>query len=245
MSASAQHREPIDVLAEEFLGRFRRGERPAISEYAEHPPDLADDIRDLFPTLVVMEQAGASATSSLSGSGTDFCCPERLGEFRILREVGRGGMGVVYEAIQEPLDRRVALKVLPLNTLLDRKHLGRFQREARAAAQLHHSHIVPVFGVGVAQGVHYFAMQFIDGQSLDQILPGVEALRRAQQQGVSSPASVAGHCQEATPAANPRSTTGNTDTVAQTHIETDADLGVSSSLRFAAVLGSISYTGRR
>jgi serine/threonine protein kinase/Flp pilus assembly protein TadD len=96
--------------------------------------------------------------------------PERMGEFRLLREVGSGGMGVVYEAVQEPLGRRVALKVLPFHRLLGPTHLERFQQEARAAGRLHHTNIVPVFGVGEAEGVYYYAMQFIEGRSLDGVL---------------------------------------------------------------------------
>src|SRR5262245_26336601 len=93
--------------------------------------------------------------------------PARLGEFRILREVARGGMGIVYEAVQESLGRHVAIKVLPTHSLMNPNQLARFQREARAAAKLHHTNIVPVFGVGEYAGIHYFAMQFIQGQSMD------------------------------------------------------------------------------
>jgi serine/threonine protein kinase len=96
--------------------------------------------------------------------------PPRLGEYRLLREVGRGGMGVVYEAVQESLGRHVALKVLPAPALLTPEHLERFRREAKAAALLHHTNIVPVFGVGQDRGVHFYAMQFIHGQGLDRVL---------------------------------------------------------------------------
>src|SRR5207249_11044002 len=89
---------------------------------------------------------------------------------RIVREVGRGGMGVVYEAVQLSLGRRVALKVLPFAAALDGKQLQRFKTEAQAAAQLHHTNIVPVHAVGHERGVHYYAMQFIDGQSLAALI---------------------------------------------------------------------------
>jgi serine/threonine protein kinase len=172
--------ESIDVLTEDFLARYRRGERPAISEYAHRYPELADDIRALFPTLVLMEQAGAPGTTEAGPATTalaSFQCPEHLGEYRILREIGRGGMGVVYEAEQESLARHVALKVFPFHTLMDARHLSRFQREARAAAQLHHSHIVPVFGVGQADGVYFYAMQYIDGKGLDVVLRQINLWR--------------------------------------------------------------------
>ncbi len=93
-----------------------------------------------------------------------------MGDYRILREVGRGGMGVVYEAEQVSLARRVALKVLPDHVAADRKALERFRREAKAAARLHHTNIVPVFEVGRECGVAFYAMQFIQGQGLDQVV---------------------------------------------------------------------------
>ena len=91
----------------------------------------------------------------------------QLGDYLIVREIGRGGMGVVYEARQISLDRRVALKVLPFAAVLDRKQVARFYNEAQAAAHLNHPNIVPVFSSGCDRGVHYYAMQFIEGQSLD------------------------------------------------------------------------------
>ena len=101
---------------------------------------------------------------------------QRLGDFRLLREVGRGGMGVVYEAQQISLGRRVALKVLPFAAVLDSKQIARFRHEAKAAAQLLHPNIVSVYAVGVERGVHYYAMQFIDGQPLDR---AIQELREA------------------------------------------------------------------
>src|SRR5262249_27765563 len=87
-----------------------------------------------------------------------------------LREVGRGGMGVVYEAEQISLGRRVALKVLPFAATMDARQLQRFLNEARAAATLHHAHVVPVYAVGQERGVHYYAMQFVDGQTLADLI---------------------------------------------------------------------------
>src|SRR5205823_4525041 len=98
----------------------------------------------------------------------------QLGDFRILREVGRGGMGVVYEAEQLSLGRHVALKVLPPR-VLDERQRRRFEREAKAAARLHHTNIVPVYGVGEHEGTPYYAMQFIQGLGLDAV---IEELRR-------------------------------------------------------------------
>jgi hypothetical protein len=184
MSDSGSGRDLLEQLAEDFVERRRRGERPALTEYTDRHPDLADAIRDLFPALVKLE-ALKPGSDDLTGPFAAHPAPaegarlERLGDYRILREVGRGGMGVVYEAMQESLGRHVALKVLPAAALLDPKQLGRFEREARAAAKLHHTNIVPVFGVGEAGGLHYYAMQFIQGQGLDQVLAELRLLRRA------------------------------------------------------------------
>ena len=106
--------------------------------------------------------------------------PQQLGEYRILREVGRGGMGVVYEAVQESLGRHVALKVLPFNSLISSVHLERFRREARAAARLHHTNIAPVYGVGEENGLHYYAMQYIQGLGLDEVLAELRRLRQLE-----------------------------------------------------------------
>src|SRR5262249_17596871 len=103
--------------------------------------------------------------------------PQRLGEYRIVGEISRGGMGVVYEAQQESLGRHVALKVLPFHRLMPETQLERFRREARAAARLHHTNIVPVLGVGECGGINYYAMQFIRGQSLDSVLGELRRLR--------------------------------------------------------------------
>ena len=153
-----------------------------MTEYTGKHPEFADEIRDLCPALEVTEQFGSVAgppTGQHAQTATsDGTAPQRLGEYRILREIARGGMGIVYEAVQESLGRRVALKALPFQSLPDANHLERFRREAQAAAKLHHTNIVPVFGVGEHQGVHYFAMQFIQGQPLNSVLHELKARRR-------------------------------------------------------------------
>jgi WD40 repeat protein/serine/threonine protein kinase len=183
MSDSSGDRNPVERLFEEFAGRLRNGEQPALTEYVERYPQHADEIRELFPALLALEQlkpvAGDSTGPDLNAA-TPSRQPERLGDYRILREVGRGGMGVVYEAEQETLGRRVALKVLPQQALDDVLRRERFRREARSAARLHHSNIVPVFGVGEADGLHYYAMQFIQGQSLSDVLVELRRLRRSE-----------------------------------------------------------------
>src|SRR5262249_40634756 len=108
-------RNPVERLAEEFVRRAKRGERPSLTEYLEKYPDQAAEIRELFPIIALREQVKPAVVEP-AGPPAAAEPPGRLGEFRILREVGRGGMGVVYEAIQEPLNRRVALKVMSRGT---------------------------------------------------------------------------------------------------------------------------------
>src|SRR5262249_21420437 len=151
-------------------------------------PDLANEIRELFPAMVDMEQVKHEQRAEEASLPAEAEAPvERIGDFRIIREIGRGGMGVVYEAEQEALGRRVALKALPPHALLDANKLRRCEREARSAARLHHTNIVPVFGVGCHEGTHYYVMQFIQGQGLDAVLEELSRLRRA----MSAPATVA------------------------------------------------------
>lgn len=170
-------RNPIEELAEAFLARYRQGERPTLSEWAEAHPDLAKDILQLFPTLIVLEEAASWTPESKHISESVSSIPEKIGEYLILREVGRGGMGVVYEAEQEALGRKVALKVLAFQGPPNPTRLQRFLRETRITARLHHTNIVPIHEVGEAQGIHYFTMQFIDGLPLDVVLQEVRKLR--------------------------------------------------------------------
>jgi serine/threonine protein kinase len=190
MSDASSDRDPVERLAEEFAARHRRGERPSLTEYTERHPEHAEAIRALFPALVLMEQfKPAAADAAGAYAAAEGPRLERLGDFRILREVGRGGMGVVYEAEQISLGRHVALKVLPGHALLDPRQLQRFRREARSAARLHHTNIVPVHGVGECDGVHYLVMQFIPGQGLDQVLA---ELRQLHNPATARPGDVSG-----------------------------------------------------
>ena len=195
--SSGGSRDPVELLAEEFLGRRRRGERPTIDEYASRHPELAEAIRAAFPALLMIEGLGGSSPDATGPVGGDTPKAEavrleRLGDYRILREVGRGGMGVVYEAEQESLGRRVALKVLAAGAPLDPKQVRRFDREARAAARLHHTNIVPVFGVGHEGGQHYYVMQLIAGLGLDAVLDELRRLRRHGGGGTGDPVAPAG-----------------------------------------------------
>jgi serine/threonine protein kinase len=185
-------------VADEFLERLNAGEQPSVEEFARRHPQIATFLRQMLPTLLAMrggppteapaaEAPAAEAVAGGLGEGG------RLGDFRILRQVGRGGMGIVYEAVQESLGRRVALKVLPFASALDERQLHRFKTEAQAAGQLHHTSIVPVFFVGSERGVHFYAMQFIDGWPLTAV---IDQLR---QQGDPLPAGAGPRTAAATP----------------------------------------------
>jgi serine/threonine protein kinase/Flp pilus assembly protein TadD len=154
-------------LAEEMAARIQTGDAAGLEAWIAAQGEHADRLRRLLPTVRVMAELGSAAGGSAPPPGTERePVPGVLGDFRIIREVGRGGMGVVYEAEQVSLGRRVALKVLPLAATMDARQLQRFHNEARAAAGLHHTNIVPVHAVGCERGVHYYAMQFIEGRTL-------------------------------------------------------------------------------
>lgn len=162
--------DPLDELVEEFLALKRAGKPVTLDEFVALHPQQADAIREIFPMISAMEDAKADRLYGLSGRiRLNAARPSRLGEFRILREIGRGGMGVVFEAHQESLDRRVALKVLP-NSIQNPQALERFQREARLSAALHHPNIVSVHSIGEADGTHFFAMQLVHGVSCDRLI---------------------------------------------------------------------------
>jgi serine/threonine protein kinase len=183
----------IDLLAEEFAARCRRGEQPSVSEYAARHPEHAERICTVLPAVAAMEQLkrhreNPEEADDASRVGTPPV--ERLGDLRIVREIGRGGMGIVYEAVQETLDRRVAVKLLPRHSFLNPRTLQRFGREAQAVAQLHHPHIVPVFGVGEQDGLHYYFMQLIAGRGLHQVIRALRhgrTLEQALEPAVATP----------------------------------------------------------
>ena len=185
---SASRLDPVDELAEEYLRRRRRGERPTAAEYAARYPEHAGRILDLFPALELIEgleptpedHAGLSDDpGDVASRPAPAVALQRLGDYTLLRELGRGGMGIVYEAEHESLKNRVALKVMHPRFRADRAYVRRFQTEARSAAKLHHTNIVPVFDYGEQDGVCYYAMQYIDGVGLERVLEDVRRLRAA------------------------------------------------------------------
>jgi serine/threonine protein kinase/formylglycine-generating enzyme required for sulfatase activity len=201
MDASARPVSPSEranlVLAEiveEVTNKFHGGEAVDVEEYSRAHPELAEQLRQLLPALHVLADLRHS-TSSVDAVVPSAPVPVsaaelgELGDFRIFREIGRGGMGIVYEAEQISLRRRVALKVLPLAAALDPKHLQRFKNEAQAAGHLQHTNIVPVYYVGCERGAHFYAMQYIEGQTLAAIIRELRQLDRSE---TARPASAAG-----------------------------------------------------
>lgn len=178
-------RHPVEVLADEFAERIRRGEAPSISHYEALHPEWASVIRQVFEPIEIVEKLSVQRLSSAGEtcfSTPKSSIPSQLGDFRIVREIGRGGMGVVYEALQISLQRRVALKVINLQASDQDKLEIRFRREAEAAAGLHHTNIVQVYGSGVGDGVHYYAMQLIQGAPLNEVIDWLRRESRSRNQ---------------------------------------------------------------
>jgi serine/threonine protein kinase/Flp pilus assembly protein TadD len=157
-------------LIEELTEKFQSGQPVDFEACLREHPEYADQIRQLLPALRILADVSRSGGPTGILTNPDDPTSGVLGDFRLIREVGRGGMGVVYEAEQISLGRRVALKVLPFAATMDPRHLVRFQNEARAAASLEHPHIVPVYAVGCERGVHYYAMKFIEGQTVAALI---------------------------------------------------------------------------
>jgi serine/threonine protein kinase/WD40 repeat protein len=182
---SRQQSEKLEQILADYLERLEHGETPDTGAIVADFPELADELRENFAKLGALHRAAVGMTDG--GETLDQLCATNLveqrilGDFRLVRPIGRGGMGVVYEAEQISLNRRVALKTLPLAAVLDPKQLARFKNEAQAAS-LDHPHIVSVYAVGSDRGVHYYAMQFIEGLSLAEV---IEQLRRKQDVGCS------------------------------------------------------------
>ena len=174
-SSNCPTREELTAFA---VGTLNEAALETIAGHVEDCADCDGTLQELDrlsdPVIAGLRRAG-STTAGRAASGAP-ALEGRLGDFQILREVGRGGMGVVYEAQQVSLNRRVALKVLMLHPAIDTSWVERFRREARAAGRLHHTNIVPIYETGEQDGLHYFAMQLIPGAGLDAV---IRQLRRA------------------------------------------------------------------
>ncbi len=162
-------RDPVDVLAEQFAALCRGIHTPTVETFAAAHPDHADALRALLPAVSFLER-----TRFLSRSGAAVTSParvpEHLGRYRIVEEIGRGGMGIVYEAADDLLGRHVAVKILPRHAIADPKARKRFARESAVFSHLNHPHIVAVYDLGECDGIAFFVMELIDGTSLDRLI---------------------------------------------------------------------------
>jgi tetratricopeptide (TPR) repeat protein len=171
---SSSHTERVDAAIAEWFEALETGRAPEETEFLARYSDIADELRAfladhrrfsrLAPTVVDPARPSDS-TSEVGAAG------RRLGDFEIVREIGRGGMGIVYEARQVSLKRSVALKLLKTGPGVDPRTVQRFRREAEAAALLRHAHIVPIYATGEEAGHYYYAMELIPGSSLDRLQP--------------------------------------------------------------------------
>ena len=168
---SADQKQRLTEQLDRYLRALEDGESVDPEEIAAQNPDIKEvfdlylnKLNALYGVAIGFQDArreeGMSTGRVVADSAT-------LGDFTLLREIGRGGMGVVYEAQQKSLDRKVAIKLLSMSSVLDERQIARFRNEARAAGLLHHPNIVPVYSVGAQRGVHYYSMQLIDGTSMD------------------------------------------------------------------------------
>ena len=184
-----QQNERLVELTDELIERFRSGESVDEDALLEQFPEFRAQLAEMIATIRLVADLGKTQwreDAGVADADQSKDAPPALGvlgDFHLCREVGRGGMGVVYEAIQRSLNRRVALKVLPFAAVLDPRQLARFKNEAQAAAALSHPHIVPVYGVGCERGVHYYAMQLVQGQTLADINAELRCLQRDDGQG--------------------------------------------------------------
>jgi serine/threonine protein kinase len=156
------------AIAQEYLKALEAGQSPDRSIYLKRHPELSEVIAECLDGVDLAHGVGRAMNAPPAPGIDETAAP--LGDFRLVREIGRGGMGVVYEATQLSLGRRVAVKVLPFAAGLDARQLQRFKTEAYAAAQLHHTNIVPVYAVGCERGTYFYAMQIIDGRPLDRFI---------------------------------------------------------------------------
>ncbi|MDA1016128.1 MAG: serine/threonine-protein kinase [Planctomycetota bacterium] len=166
-----QGRDAVEVLATEFVDRSRRGERVTIDQYVSKYPQFEHQIRDLFPMIAALEQLKTEREAEcLRRQLPESFEIKQLGDCEIVREIGRGAMGIVFEGLQGPLKRRVAVKLLPWRFSAVPRWRERFESEALMIAQLKHPNIVPIYSMGEHDEYAYFVMQYVHGVSLDCVI---------------------------------------------------------------------------
>ena len=231
-SANPDGKDGVGRAMELYLEQLEAGDRPDRQKFLNQFPEIKDELQAQLEAIEFLHRAapevsgGPESRESLDHEA-ELHRRATLGDFRLVRPIGRGGMGIVYEAIQMSLDRRVAVKVLPFAAMMDARQRKRFHNEARAAATLDHPHIVPIHFVGQERGVHFYAMQLIDGQSLAEV---IACLRLAE--GTENPD-------------NHRSWSESRKTVAQHSIDEEAaePLNVKDTIRISALSTQRSLSG--
>lgn len=189
---TAAQQERLTMILEEIMLRLEHGESAHASAFVRQDPELSEHITRYVGSLKFLQNAAGGfdrpqATPDMPREHS------QLGDYLLIRTIGRGGMGVVYEAEQQSLKRRVALKVIQSDITRSPQQLQRFQREAESAANLHHTNIVPVFGIGQEDGVHYYAMQFIDGLPLTDVITQLRADRQPVPKPIAGDSTFAGN----------------------------------------------------
>lgn len=164
-------RVQIEVLASEYAEKARQGMNPTLESYIERYPEMADEIRELFPMVAALEQWKSDRESEvLRAQLPDQFKLKQLGDCRIVREIGRGGMGVVFEAVEGSIERHVAVKLLPWRISMVPHRQERFEREAQTIAKLRHANIVPIFRFGRHDDYAYYVMQYVESVNLGHII---------------------------------------------------------------------------
>ncbi|MDA8745514.1 protein kinase [Rubripirellula amarantea] len=163
-------KEQLSVLLEQYMLAMETGLPPTVENLTASCPELCEPLRVCVGGLESLHRmaGGQSTPFSIQDEMANEDPENQLGDFVLHEPIGRGGMGVVYRATQRSLRRTVAIKILPLAAVLDPRQLTRFRHEAEAAAGLQHPNIVPVHAIGCERGVHFYAMRYIDGESLGQ-----------------------------------------------------------------------------
>ncbi len=183
MLPEADRQERATEILVSWREQRERGDALGADELIRLHPDLVDELREGLAAYALLDDAFAQMEASVAIVGgatttSNHCAPspDRIGDYRIVREIARGGMGIVYEAEELSMRRRVALKVLYPGVISDPKSVHRFQREAQAAGRLHHTNIVPVYGLGTDGGTWFYAMELVEGRPLHQIVADLRRL---------------------------------------------------------------------
>ncbi|MCM2369067.1 serine/threonine protein kinase [Aporhodopirellula aestuarii] len=177
----------VVAAVKDYMRMLEAGNAPDAEAFMQQHAEIADELRPSLEGLALVHRAADPKPATMVAPDAEFTA-KPIGDFQIVGELGRGGMGVVYEAIQLSLGRRVALKVLPFASGLDEVRLQRFRNEAHAAAAIHHTNIVPVYAVGSDRGIHYYAMQLIDGSTLAELIENMRAKNTHDPSGETDPA---------------------------------------------------------